>query len=97
MPQTVKVVTVYLPTGIPQALRIAELRNWTGVVLACPRSDLAGLGQRDEGKQTGIYILQGFDDKAALPRVYIGEADNVWDRLRSHDGYDQANGALVQN
>jgi hypothetical protein len=67
-------------------MRTAEVGNWTGLALVCPRTDLVRLSQRREVKKTGIYILVGPSDTAASGlSVYVGEGDEVWSRLSSHD------------
>ena len=56
---------------------------WTGQALVAPRTELTRLGEREEVRSTGIYVLVGpVEDQTA---VYIGEGDDVWDRLKSHD------------
>lgn len=80
-----KVASIYMPDGVPEGLCIAELKGWTGKILSCPRSSLAALGKRPEALQTGTYILRGIDDSTGFPKVYVGEADNVWSRLCTHD------------
>ena len=59
--------------------------NWTGYVVAAPRSDLARLLGREETSRTGVYILLG-DDPEALGQqlAYVGEGDEVRDRLAQH-------------
>lgn len=52
-----------------------------------PRTDLERLAHRPEVKKTGIYILVGpSEDAASETSVYVGEGDEVWNRLASHDG-----------
>jgi hypothetical protein len=78
-------IKLFLADGTPQGLIIAEIINWTGQALAAPRSSAARLLQRSEAKRTGIYILMGPDpDRPSGAKAYIGEADNVADRLRNH-------------
>jgi hypothetical protein len=70
-------------------MRTAEVGNWSGLALVCPRTDLARLRARSEVRRTGVYILVGPSEGAvssAPLAVYIGEGDDVWDRLSSHDG-----------
>lgn len=56
---------------------------WTGQALVAPRTELTRLGEREEVRSTGIYVLVGpVEDQTA---VYVGEGDDVWDRLKSHD------------
>src|SRR5580704_568399 len=59
--------------------------NWTGHVVAAPRSDLAALLKRQETSRTGIYLLLG-DDPESLggSLAYIGEGDDVGKRLYQH-------------
>ena len=72
--------------GTPGGLTTAEITNWTGHVLSARRSDLSDLLEREEAQRTGVYLLLG-DAEGAVggTRLYIGEADVVAQRLRSHD------------
>jgi hypothetical protein len=79
-------VRLFLVDGTPQGMRTAEVGNWTGLALVAPRTELARLAQRPEVKKTGVYILVGPSDSAASGMsVYVGEGDEVWVRLSSHD------------
>ncbi|WP_247603886.1 GIY-YIG nuclease family protein [Gordonia paraffinivorans] len=63
----------------------AEIMNWTGYLVAAPRSDLAHLLNRPEVRRTGLYVLLGDDlQGSGRPLAYIGEADDVGNRLRQH-------------
>jgi hypothetical protein len=67
-------------------MRTAEVGNWTGLALVCPRTDLERLAHRPEARKTGVYILVGpSEDAASEISVYVGEGDEVWSRLASHD------------
>ena len=70
----------------------AEVFNWTGHVLCTPRTSIARALQREAASYTGIYILLGEDESGQ--RAYIGEGENIANRLRSHDAnkdwWDQA-------
>lgn len=79
-------IKLYLADGIPGGIITAEIMNWTGHVMAGPRSKLAELIRRDEAGRTGIYFLTGSDPEGGLkPLVYIGETDNVRKRLAQHN------------
>lgn len=80
-----KQVKLFLVDGTPGGLTTAEITNWTGHVLSARRSDLADLLKREEPQRTGVYLLLG-DDESALgdTRCYVGEADVIATRLRSH-------------
>ncbi len=73
-------------------LLTAEIMNWTGHVLSAPRSSLVEVLKRPEAARTGIYLLVGSDpENAAQALVYVGESDNVGDRLTQHNRDDSTN------
>jgi hypothetical protein len=61
---TGKSVRLFLADGTPSGLLTAEIMNWTGHIVAAPRSDLAALLRRPETSRTGIYILIGDDPES---------------------------------
>jgi Domain of unknown function (DUF4357) len=78
-------IRLFLADGTPSGLLTAEILNWTGHVLAAPRSDLLTLFKRPETSRTGIYILLGDDPESFNGTLaYIGEGDEVRTRLRQH-------------
>lgn len=80
-----KQIKLFLVDGTPGGLSTAEITNWTGHIVTAPRSDLGELLRRPEAARTGIYLLLGDDESAVGDvRCYIGEADVVGERLRSH-------------
>jgi hypothetical protein len=81
-------IKLFLPTGDPQGLKVAELSNWNGKALAAPRTELRELLARDEMEQPGIYCLTGTDGATNRPTAYIGEAETLGARLRSHRDKD---------
>lgn len=90
-----KQIRVYLVDGTPGGLLTAEIMNWTGHVIAAPRSDLADLLARDEVRRTGVYILIGDDPESQSPSgkaVYVGEGDDIAVRLRQHARPSEAGG-----
>jgi hypothetical protein len=69
--------------------------NWTGHVVAAPRSDIADLLAREEVRRTGVYILLGDDPESQSPSgraVYVGEGDDIAVRLRQHSRSEEAGG-----
>lgn len=77
-------IKLFLVHGEPKRLRTAELSNWTGKVVAGPRSELESVFAREESQKSGIYFLTGNDPETGKGAVYIGEAECVRDRLKSH-------------
>ncbi len=79
-------IRIYLVDGDATGLLTAEVMNWSGKLLVAPRTRLADLAKREEISRTGIYILAGADpDNPARDSIYVGEGDNVFKRLASHD------------
>lgn len=78
---TIKIVLVY---GDPKRLCTAELSNLTGKAVAGPRSEFDGVLAREESEQSGVYFLTGTDPESGKPAIYIGEAENIRDRVKSH-------------
>lgn len=88
-----KTIRIYLASGSPTGIRHAELVNWTGQAIVCPRPRIGELSDWEESKRPGVYILLGFDDDDT-PLAYLGEAENVHLRLQGHlkgkDFWDEA-------
>lgn len=77
-----KSVRLYLVDGRPGGLLTAEIMNWTGHVMAAPRSDARDkLLRREEASRTGVYVLLGNDP---VPQVYVGETDELAKRLNEN-------------
>ncbi|MEW2484096.1 GIY-YIG nuclease family protein [Mycobacterium sp. NPDC049093] len=76
-------IQIYLPTGDPAGLRIANLTTRTVRVFEAPRSLLAQFLQRPEAGQVGVYYLFG-PNEDETPQCYIGQSGNVGTRLQQH-------------
>lgn len=84
-----KSVQLYLVDGTAGGLMVAEIVNWTGKILSCPRSNLDSFLRRDEVVGTGVYVLLGDDpNNFAKPFAYIGETDEVKRRIKQHNTQD---------
>jgi hypothetical protein len=77
-------IKMFLAQGDPKRLRTAELSNWTGKAVAGPRSEFESVLSRDESERSGIYLLTGVDPETGRPAIYIGEAENLRSRIKSH-------------
>lgn len=77
-------IKIFLVHGDPKRLRTAEISNWTGKAVASPRSEFDGLLSREEAHYSGVYLLTGHDPESGKPTMYIGEAENIKDRVKSH-------------
>lgn len=79
-------VRLYLVDGVASGILTAEIMNWTGHVLAAPRTRIESVLKRDELARTGIYFLIGPDNQdSGLDRVYVGEGDEIGKRLYLHN------------
>ena len=81
-----KTITIFLVDGEPNGLKIAELSNWVGQAIVIPRNKLRETKTRSECNKPAVYFLIGKEsEEALLFSVYIGEAENLWSRLSTHD------------
>lgn len=81
-----RTLKLFLVDGVPNGLLTAEIMNWTGHVITGPRSRLGELIQRPESRRTGVYFLVGPDSGPGIgTQVYIGETDDVAQRLTAHN------------
>lgn len=76
-------IRIFLADGVPEGLRVVEKSNWTGRAVVAARSQIDRALARDELSQPGIYVLTGVSDEGA-PRVYVGEADALRERIKQH-------------
>ncbi len=81
-------IKLFLPHGDPKRLRIAEISNWSGKAVAAPRIDFEALLEREEMGHSGVYVLTGSDPETGNPMAYVGEAEVLRDRLKSHKAKD---------
>ena len=77
-------VRLFLAEGTSSGILTAEIGNWTGHAVAGPRTRLEAAIQRPELRRTGIYLIFGDSQTGDLPAVYVGEGDDVSQRLKSH-------------
>ena len=77
-----KTIELFLVNGTADSLITAELSNWNGKAIKIPRIEVANC-DRDDIKQVGVYFLLCQEDDGS-DSVYIGEAENVKERLVQH-------------
>jgi hypothetical protein len=77
-------IKIFLVHGDPKRLRTAEISNWTGKAVAGPRTEFDTVLLRDESGSSGVYFLTGNDPDTGKLAVYVGEAESIRDRVRSH-------------
>lgn len=74
---------LYFIDGRPDGMLTAEVFNWTGHVLMTPRIQISAALARKEAQFTGVYLLLG--EQEGDPKAYIGEGEDISDRIRNHD------------
>ncbi|OXS15709.1 methionine sulfoxide reductase A [Zobellella denitrificans] len=79
-----RTIRIYLDDGSITGIRHAEIVNWTGQAISAPRTQLKALAGWPESNKPGVYFLFGIDDDSGSQAVYIGEAENVLERLGQH-------------
>jgi len=75
---------MFLAYGDPKRLRTVELSNWTGKAVSGPRSEFDKVLEREESVGAGVYFLTGIDPESNRSAIYIGEAECIKDRVKSH-------------
>ncbi len=79
-----KSIRIYLKDGTVTGIKFGEVVNQTIQSISCPRLRTGELNDYPEAKRPGVYFLFGQDEETNEPKVYIGEAENVYDRLLNH-------------
>jgi hypothetical protein len=85
MKPTPKTLQVFLPEGTPAGIQIAELTTRIVQAISVPRTHLKEFYARPESQYVGTYFLFGGDDDSSKPLVYIGQTEDLKQRLRMHD------------
>lgn len=74
-------IRIYLEGGEVSGIRHAELVNWTGQALLCPRNRVAELAKWDlAARRPGVYFLVGAEQLTTRD-VYVGESESVTERI----------------
>jgi len=81
--ETGRSIQLFFVNGKPDGILIANFFNWTGHILRTPRLELSTALARNEAQFSGVYILIGQND--GVTTTYIGESDNIRERIKSHD------------
>ncbi len=79
-------IRIFLATGEVTGIRHAELVNWTGQAIVCPRTRLDDLERwHEEVSRPGVYLLVGAEGLSDR-EVYVGEGEIALKRVRQHIG-----------
>lgn len=81
-PQTIQ---IFLPSGDPQGIRVAEITTRIVRVLEVPRTQLTDFLKIPEADQVGLYFLFGDDEDSGGLKAYIGQTGSLRTRLMQHN------------
>lgn len=82
MPKTIQ---IFLPSGDPRGIRIAEITTRIVQAIEVPRSLIPEFFKMRESKQVALYFLFGESEDGLTQRVYIGQTGDIQTRLTAHN------------
>lgn len=69
----------------PNGIIECSVDDWFGISYKIPRNKLKEASTLDYINNTGVYILFGDDENTAEKIAYIGEAEDIYNRLSQHN------------
>ncbi|WP_298997495.1 GIY-YIG nuclease family protein [uncultured Tenacibaculum sp.] len=81
-PQTIQ---IFLPDGSPTSIREAEITSRLVKAILFPRNKIQEVSRREMVRYTGVYFLFGPSEDGTKPIVYIGEGEDCFNRIQSHN------------
>lgn len=84
-----KTVQIYLPDGNPKSIRICDINTSFVKGVLIPRNKLPSIKNFENISKPGVYFLISDDDELNTFRIYIGEAEDLFNRLKQHDKPDK--------
>jgi len=79
-----KTIQLFLPSGDPTGVRIAEITTSIVKAIEFPRHELDAFLKMPEAKQVGLYFLMGEDDESGEKLLYIGQTGDLSKRISQH-------------
>ncbi len=86
-----KTIELFLLDGNPNNRIICNISNWDGIGIKIPKTMIKESKDREELYHTGIYFLFNKSEKT----IYIGEAENIYQRILQHLSEDDWNEVLI--
>lgn len=78
-------IQIFLPDGNPRSIKLAEITSRTLQATLIPRAKLIEAGSRDELQRCSVYFLIGSAGEESKPLLYVGEAEDAYNRLKQHN------------
>ena len=85
MTATPKTIQIFLPSGEPHGIRIAEITTRIVQVIEVPRSLLSSFLGMEQSSQVGVYFLIGEATEDGERLVYVGQTGDLRARLTAHN------------
>ncbi len=85
MTATPKTIQIFLPSGEPHGIRIAEITTRIVQVIEVPRSLLSSFLGMEQSSQVGVYFLIGEDTEDRDRLVYVGQTGDLRARMTAHN------------
>ena len=85
MSPTPKTIQIFLPSGDPQGIRVAEITTRIVQVIEVPRSLLPEFLKMQESSQVALYFLIGESEDAEESLAYVGQTGDLRARLVKHN------------
>lgn len=82
---TPKTIQIFLPSGDPRGIRIAEITTRIVQAIEIPRNQLADFIAMPESSQVAVYMLFGQSESSSTQQVYIGQSGDLRNRLAKHN------------
>lgn len=80
-----QVFTLILKDGNPTGIIECTIDEWFGISYKIPRNRIKEAINLKCINNTGVYILFGEDEETADKIAYIGEAEDIYNRLEQHN------------
>ena len=94
MSMTAKALQIIIPSGEPTGVKLIKVSGWDGLCYVVPRQSLNQLSVDSDVNNPGLYILFGKDESSDSQVAYIGESENFFARITTHntakDFWDEA-------
>jgi len=85
MKPSAKTIQIFLPSGDPQGIRIAEVTTRIVQVIEVPRILLQDFVKMPECDQVALYFLFGETEDGSQQKVYVGQTGSLRERLMDHN------------
>lgn len=82
---TPKTIQIFLPSGEPTGIRVAEITTRIVQVIEVPRKRLPEFFAMPESTQVAVYYLVATPEDGSAPQLYVGQTGDLRARLADHD------------